>query len=191
VSTRANACRTCSKACWRRPRDLWFQGQQRFHHAFGRIYAPGKCAKTDPDLYPLIGGKRRVPSPDRVATAGWQPCVGNPKTQDLAVQWVLDRYAKEQTTVSVSLSVNDGGANDCMCTLCRKMDIPGAFDDPMNPKLSDRYFRFYNKVIERVLKVEPHAYVAVLGYGPCGTPPLATKIHDRVCVFISTGANPR
>lgn len=162
-----------------------------FHHAFGKIYAPQIYADTDPDLYPLIDGKRLVPDPDHVATAGWQPCVGNPKTQDLAVQWVLDRYAEHPTTASVSLSVNDGGANDCMCELCRAMDIDDAFSDPMNPKLSDRYFRFYNKVTERVLEQQPDAYIAVLGYGPCGVPPEQTRIHDRVCVFISTGANPR
>jgi len=162
-----------------------------FHHAFGRIYAPAKYGKSDPDIYPLIEGKRMVPDPKMVATAGWQPCVGNPKVQDIAVAHVLEQYRRDPSTVSVSLSVNDGGCNDCMCKLCRAMDIKGAFDDPLNPKLSDRYFRFYNKVIERVLKKQPNARIAVLGYGPCGTPPLETKINDRICVFISTGANPR
>jgi hypothetical protein len=162
-----------------------------FHHAFGKIYAPKKYAATDPDLYPLIDGKRRVPDPEHEATAGWQPCVGNPKTQDLAVKWVLDVFAREPTTVSVSLSVNDGGANDCMCERCRAMDIADAFADPLHPQLSDRYFRFYNHVAERVREVEPRAIIAVLGYGPCAVPPRETKIHDAVCVFISTGANPR
>jgi len=34
-----------------------------FHHAFGSIYAPAKYAESDPDIYPLIAGERRVPDP--------------------------------------------------------------------------------------------------------------------------------
>ena len=161
-----------------------------FHHAFGAIYSPKKYAQSDPDVYPLIDGKRLVPSVDSVHTSGWQPCVGNPKVQDIAVRHVLDTFKKNPHTASVSLSVNDGGANDCMCDQCTAMDAKDAFTDPLNPNLSDRYFRFYNKVMERVLEVNPNAYIAVLGYGPCGTPPRETKIHDRIVVFISTGADP-
>lgn len=161
-----------------------------FHHAFGKIYPPSKYAQTDPVIYPLIDGKRYVPDPKAESTSGWQPCVGNPKVQDIAVKYVLEKFANDPSTVSVSLTVNDGAGHDCMCDLCRAMDAKNAYQDPLNPNLSDRYFRFYNLVTERVLKVQPNAYIAVLGYGPTAKPPIETRIHDRVCVFVSTGANP-
>jgi hypothetical protein len=161
-----------------------------FHHAFGSIYSPKKYAETDPDVYPLIEGKRRVPSVESVHTAGWQPCVGNPKVQDIAVKHVLDTFEKNPHMASVSLSVNDGAGNHCTCVRCTSMDATDVFTDPLKPNLSDRYFRFYNKVMKRVLEVNPNAYIAVLGYGPCGRPPHETKIHDRIVVFISTGADP-
>lgn len=159
-----------------------------FHHALGIIFHPTKHGDK-PEVYPLIEGKRYIPPVDHVATAGWQPCVGSPKSLEIAVQHVLDAYAKHPQTVSVSLSVNDGAGNHCECKLCRAMDAKDAFADPLSPNLSDRYFRFYNKVIEQVLKQQPEAYVAVLGYGPCSRPPVETKIHDRVIVFV-TGGDP-
>ena len=161
-----------------------------FHHALGRIFDPKKYGKTDPDVYPLIDGKRYVPSPSQGHyLSGWQPCVGNPRSVDIAVRHVLDTYKRSPRTASVSLSVNDGGGNHCQCKLCRAMDAKDAFKDPMIPKLSDRYFRFYNKVIERVVKAKPDAYVAALGYGACSRPPVETKIHPRVIVFV-TGGDP-
>jgi hypothetical protein len=165
-----------------------------FHHAVGYIFSPAKYGESDPDVYPLIEGKRYIPDwkkPGYVETQGWQPCVGNPRSVEIATKHVLDQFANEPSTVSVSLSVNDGDSNHCMCDLCCAMDARDAFKDPLNPNRSDRYFRFYNTVMERVLEIEPSAYVAVLGYGPTGVLPLETKIHDRICVFISTGANPR
>lgn len=165
-----------------------------FHHAFGRVYPPEKYAASDPDVYPLIDGKRKVPGTGEGAetlTAGWQPCVGNPRAQDIAVAYVLEQYEKAPHLGAISLSVNDGSGQDCQCDLCRAMDIESAFKDPFNPKLSDRYFRFYNAVIERVLVKKPDARVAVLGYGPCAQPPEQTRIHDRIVVYITTGADPR
>ena len=161
-----------------------------FHHAFGGIFAPRKYAKTDPDIYPLIDGKRMVPETEAgapAATQGWQPCVGNPKVEDIAVEHVLETLRRGSQRASVSLSVNDGGGNHCTCDKCRALDAEGAFKDPLRPNLSDRYFRFYNRVIERVLKENPEAYVGVLGYGPCSTPPVATRIHERVIVFAAGG----
>lgn len=162
-----------------------------FHHAFGKIYAPKKYSKTDPDIYPLIDGKRFVPDPNGDhPTSGWQPCVGSKKVQDMAVKHVLDSFKRNPHIASVSLSVNDGDCNHCMCDKCRALDAKDALKDSNAPNFSDRYFRFYNIVMERVLKENPNAYIAVLGYGPCGKPPKETKIHDRVIVFISTGSDP-
>ncbi|MHC4873355.1 MAG: DUF4838 domain-containing protein, partial [Planctomycetota bacterium] len=92
---------------------------------------------------------------------------------------------------SVSLSVNDGDSNHCQCKGCLSMDARNAFRYQNEPNLSDRYFRFYNKVIKRVNKKNPEAQVAVLAYGPTGKPPVETKINNNVIVFITTGYNPR
>ena len=163
----------------------WLAGSFRlqFHHNFFRVFDPKKYA-DQPDLYPFYNGKRNVPDPKvhgrRVS--GWQPCVGNPKARDIAVQYGLDYLAKRPDVKSFSLSVNDGGAGICMCDLCRAMDSKGAFDAGA-PHLTDRFFRFNNAVIERVLRKKPDAYLAVLGYGRCQTLPVETKINPRILVF--------
>ncbi|MHC4873354.1 MAG: DUF4838 domain-containing protein [Planctomycetota bacterium] len=88
---------------------LAHSGRMDFHHAFGRIYHPKKYAATDPDIYPLIDGKRYVPDPNaHHATSGWQPCLSNPKVENMAVDYVLKQYETNPRIASVSLSVNDG-----------------------------------------------------------------------------------
>jgi hypothetical protein len=134
-----------------------------------------------PDLYPFYGGKRNMPAPHG-PTSGWQPCTANPRAVDIAVQYGLDFLEKNPDKVSFSLCANDGDTGDCMCELCRARDSKVAFDFGQ-PFLTDRYTRFDNAVIERVLQKNPRAYVAIVGYNRCKEPPVEVKIHPRTLVF--------
>lgn len=162
----------------------WLAGSLRlgFNHALGGVFPPDTY-KDQPDLYPLVEGKRYIP-PANSLYAGWQPCTGNPKVVEIAARHVLATLEQDPRQVSVSLSVNDGGGNYCTCPLCRAQDSADAFSNPGDyPRLSDRFFRFYNAVAERVVAQKPDAYITVLGYGPLtGTPPHEVKIHPHILV---------
>lgn len=85
--------------------------------------------------------------------------------------------------MSASLAVNDGAGNICTCPLCRAQDAKDAFQPGRRPNLSDRFFRFYNEVMRRVLEKNPSARIGVLAYGPCAEPPKEVKVHRRIMVF--------
>lgn len=155
-----------------------------FHHALGQVFHPHKYKDT-PEVFPLVGGKRYIPviEPGQHALGGWQPCTGNPKSIEIATKHVLDTLEKNPRMATVSLSVNDGAGNICECELCRAQDSKDAFNTGGRPNLSDRFFRFYNAVMERALEKNPDARIAVLGYGAVKTPPTEVKVHPRISVF--------
>jgi hypothetical protein len=173
----------------------WLVGTQRTpcQPNLWRIFDPTKYADQW-DLYPLYGGKRHVPSPKvrSQLAAGWEPCVGNPKAVAIAVRYGLDFLRANPDKLSFSLTLNDGHEGDCMCDLCRVEDSPKACDFG-EPFLTDRYVRFDNAVIERVLESNPKAYVAVVSYGRFKLRPVGVKIHPRTLVFnacTNTNDNP-
>jgi hypothetical protein len=169
----------------------WLAGvvRMQFHPNLNAVFDPAKYGRQ-PGLYPFYGGNRNVPAPDGQVSC-WQPCTGNPKAVDIAVEYGLNFLEKNPDKVSFSLSVNDGETGDCMCGLCRAQDSKVAFDFGQ-PFLTDRFTRFDNAVIERVLQRNPKAYVAVRGYNRCKQPPVEVKIHPRTLVFNVCGnTNPQ
>jgi hypothetical protein len=155
-----------------------------FHHALGHVFHPAKHGDS-PEVYPLIAGKRYIPEVREGAHAlsGWQPCTSSPRSVDIAVEHVVDALKKNPRMLSASLSVNDGAGNTCECPLCRALDPKDVVATGARPSLSDRFFHFYNRVTERVLQKWPEAYVAVLGYGPCKSPPTRDRVNPRILVF--------
>jgi len=154
-----------------------------FHHGMHHAFDPRRYA-DQPDLYPFYEGRRHVPdgSIRRERISRWQPCTSHPKAVDLAAQYGLEHLARRPGILSFSLSVNDGGVGYCMCDGCLAQDSKDAWNHG-NPWLTDRFYRFYNQVIERVLQENPDAYLAVLGYNRVKSPPTEVKIHPRIIVF--------
>lgn len=170
----------------------WLAGSLRmsFHHALGGIFSPEKYG-DQPELYPLVEGKRYVPPKGGVHSAGWQPCTSSPKAVEIATQSVLDSLKNDPARMTASLSVNDGAGNYCTCDACRAQDSKIAFaSTSKRPNLSDRFIRFYNQVIDKAMAVNPNAYIAVLGYGPVKDPPVEVKVHPHTVVFQSGTVNP-
>ena len=164
---------------------LGFGGRMGFHHALGHVFDPRKHGDT-PEVYPLIKGKRYIPKVKpggHALSGGWQPCTGSPKSVEIATRHVVDAFKKSGRHATVSLSVNDGAGNICECDLCRAQDSKDAFKEGQRPDLSDRFFRFYNKVIQEAVKEVPHARIAVLGYGAVRKPPHEVKVDPRIYVF--------
>ncbi len=170
----------------------WLAGSLRmsFHHALGTVFNPEKHGDK-PEIYPLVEGKRWIPPKDGIHTASWQPCTSSPKAVEIATQAVLDALKNDPARMTASLSVNDGAGNYCTCEACRAQDSKIAFAQASKrPNLSDRFFRFYNQVIERAMAVNPDAYIAVLGYGAVKDPPVEVKVHPHTVVFQSAVVNP-
>jgi hypothetical protein len=155
-----------------------------FHHALGHVFDPRKHGDK-PEVFPIVGGKRYMPQlqDGRHYLGGWQPCTSHPKSIEVAVNHVVESFRANPQGVSVSLSVNDGAGNTCECEACRAQDPPDAFQPGKRPNLSDRFFRFYNTVVEKAIEQVPRAQVAVLGYGAVKEPPKAVRVHPKVHVF--------
>ncbi len=155
-----------------------------FHHALGHVFHPNKHGDT-PEVYPLVGGRRYIPEPagGPRALSGWQPCTSNPRSIEIATDYVLETLANNPRLISASLAVNDGAGNECECASCRALDGPDAYAPGRRPNLSDRFFHFYNAVIERALAVNPEANIGVLGYGVVSTPPTQVRVNPRIHVF--------
>ena len=160
---------------------LAWSGRMHWHHNIGSVFHPNKYGKKYPEVYPMLkNGKRFIPD----SYIGWQPCVSNPKSIEIAKEYVLDLLRKDERVLTASLSVNDGiGQGLCMCEGCRKLDPPGATVTGDKAFLTDRFFTFYNKVMEEVLKVNPDASIAVFAYPPVKLPPSRVKVHPNIQVF--------
>ena len=159
----------------------WLGASQRmgFHHALGRVFKPEKYADEFPQVYPLINGERYIPNNPH----GWQPCTTDPKSIEIATEYVLERLEQMPERSTISLSVNDGAGNVCECDECVALD--GAETERVGGRrnLSDRFFTFYNEVAERVTKVKPEAQIGVMSYGAVKQPPQHMRIHPAVQVF--------
>ncbi|HRU05702.1 MAG TPA: DUF4838 domain-containing protein, partial [Candidatus Brocadiia bacterium] len=171
---------------WKSRKWLAGSGRMGFHHALGHVFHPAKWAEKFPEVYPLVGGNRYIPNlkaDGPKALSGWQPCTSNPKSIEIATDYVVEAYTKNPRTASVSLSVNDGAGNVCECASCRALDPPGAMQDGRREALSDRFFAFYNEVARRASAKVPQARIAVLAYGAVRTPPVQVKVDPRIYVF--------
>jgi|GEM_PF-872474 len=151
-------------------------------HFLGRIIVPEKHAKTHPEYFPLVKGKRFVP---RRALMDWTPCLGNPDVQRLCAEHLLRKPCNKDGGDAASLAVNDGGGNMCECELCKALDEPGGVT-PDN--YSNRFFRFYAKVLELARQKDPNVKATILLYhASTSKVPSHVKIHPGI---IGMGTNP-
>ncbi|MDP2989559.1 MAG: DUF4838 domain-containing protein, partial [Kiritimatiellota bacterium] len=144
---------------------------------------------NEPDLFPLIDGKRFVPryGPDKRDPNGWQPCVSNPKVAELMAESIKETFRKNPLQMAESLSVNDG-YGDCGCDKCRAMDAPGA-DVIRRVGLCDRYIKFDNQVADMVAKEFPDRLLGFIAYGSMTDPPQTVKLHRMLAPVLCSCGN--
>ena len=143
----------------------------------------------EPELFPLINGKRFIPRVDERGrvTHGWQPCVSNPRVAELMIEYLLEKFRSEPERIGMNLAVNDG-YGDCTCEACRAMDAPGA--DALNRiGLCDRYVKFDNIVAEAVGEEYPDRMLAFIAYGSMREPPTTVKLHPMLVPVLCVGGN--
>ena len=163
--------------------QAWFLNGNRmgFHHSMNKIYDPRKYADQE-EFYPYYDGMRHVADPNiKKGRAGWQPCLSHPKAVEMAVEFGLNDLKENPDKRTFGCSVNDG-LGYCLCENCLAMDAKDAWNHG-NPWLTDRYIRFYNEVLQKMLRKNPDTRIAFLGYNRVKTPPVEVKGDPRLIVF--------
>lgn len=148
-----------------------------YHHNLYRVFDVTKYGEPYPDLYPILGGRRRIPGPGN--PSGWQPCLTHPKAVDLAIDYAKEYFAKNPDAASISLGINDGGGY-CECPRCM------ALVDATLPSEGQRsvwFFQFANAVAERFDQLFPNKQIGYLLYGQCKLFPPGMRIHPRLVGF--------
>ena len=138
-------------------------------------------------IFPTIDGKKFLPyknpalkKPDDFSS-NWQPCLTNKGTVDEAVKNICDYFDKNPEVMAISLGINDNGGF-CQCDNCRKLggdkrNSTGYLD------YSELYYRWLNKVVERVASNYPDKYFGCLAYRETAAPP-SFKLHKNIVPYL-------
>jgi hypothetical protein len=160
-------------------------------HVLGEIFTPDKYAKTHPEYYALVHGKRAVPGKGYDYKHGGQICTTNPEVIAVTVKWVRDFFDKHPEYDAVHISMNDG-SGFCECDNCRALDSNQVLKEKgidaqetqqpsdRNTSITDRIFTFANAVAREVQKTHPGKYVMNLAYSRYILPPERIEIHPFV-----------
>jgi len=148
-----------------------------YHHNLYRVFDVTRYGKEYPDLYPIQGGKRRIPGP--ALNSGWQPCLTHPKAVDIAVEYAKEHFAKNPDAGSMSLGITDGGGY-CECPRCMALVDPTL---PPEARRSRWFFQFANAVAKRFDELFPDKLIGYLLYGECKQFPEGVPIHPRLIGF--------
>ncbi len=150
----------------------------RFHHNVRRIFTPD-LFDEHPEIFPLWDGERyRPPEND----PNWQPCFGNPKTAEIAVEAARDFFDGNPGALNFSVGMNDGN-RICECGLCQELVAHGrTFRD--KPDYSDLVFTFTNRVAELLEETHPDKYVGCLAYHWAENTP-SFSVHPQVIPYLT------
>jgi len=160
-------------------------------HALGEIFPPEKYAKTHPEYYALIDGKRAVPAEDYDYKHDGQICTTNRDVITVAVEWSRKFFDEHPGYDGVHITMNDGGGF-CECERCQALDSgefvkrPGIDIEEMKNRpakytvITDRIFTFLNHVSEEVQKTHPGKYIVSMAYSRYTQPPKSIRLHPFV-----------
>jgi len=155
-----------------------------FQNYIYKIFPPEKYAKTHPEYYPLINGKRVIPQKGDVY---WWPCIGNKDVQRITAEYIHQFFVEHPNVDSFSLGMDDIYTM-CQDSLCRAMDAHP--DDDKNRHYSDRYYKFINIVAAQVKKTDPGKYIGLLVYDATRQlPQTVPHIEDNVFGYITQNSS--
>lgn len=155
--------------------------RRNFQNNMYRIFPPSQYARTHPEYYPLIDGKRWIPASD--AAAHWWPCISNPEVVRLTVAYANHYFDTHPDQDSFSLGMDDIDQM-CGCDKCRAMD--GQASDYAHRHFSDRYYKFINEVAREVHKTHPDRYIGTLIYSIARPlPKTVDKLEPNVFGFMT------
>ncbi|BBH24618.1 hypothetical protein Back11_59630 [Paenibacillus baekrokdamisoli] len=150
-----------------------------FDHTLWLMFLPGVYLKDHPDYYPHnSNGDPLIPA----YFYGWQPCYSNDATVQVAVDWIDVYFRDHPDASSVSLGVNDNGG------FCEAQPNHPKNPHKLNslglPDMSDIYYSWVNKVVEKVLKKYPDKWFGLLAYQEVYDPP-SFALNERVVPYLT------
>jgi hypothetical protein len=155
--------------------------RRQFQNNLYRVFPPSKYGKTHPEYYPLINGKRWIPSADN--DRYWRPCESNPDVLRLTVEYARKWFDDHPNIDSFSLGMDDI-SHICGCENCRAMDPhPDSYE---KRQFSDRHYKFVNALAREIKTTHPDRYIGALIYWIARElPETVPKLEDNVFGFIT------
>ena len=166
---------------WTRRVGMTVSNVLKMVHNVGYLIDPEIYAKTNPEFFPLIDGKRRIPKktnrPDWKLMY-WEPCYTAPGIAEAAAKSVIEFFRKNPNLYNCSLAVNDNG-NICRCENCAKKNahLPKESE-------SQSYYEWVNKVVAIVKKEYPDHYYGILNYWVTKDMPRNLKLDPAVVPMV-------
>jgi hypothetical protein len=143
--------------------------RRQFQNNVYRVFPPSQYGQTHPEYYPLIGGKRWIPSSD--GDSAWRPCESNPEVQRLVVEHARQWFDAHPDVDSFSVGMDDI-SHLCGCENCRAWDPrPDSYE---KGEFSDRHYKFVNAIAREIGKTHPDRYIGTLIYS------IARKLPETV-----------
>ncbi len=155
--------------------------RRNFQNNMYRVFLQSKYAKTHPEYFPLINGKRWIPSEDSYRY--WYPCIGSPAVQQVTLQYIDNYFKANPDQDSFSLGMDDV-VQMCECPLCRAMDAHP--DDYEKRRFSNRFYTFVNIIARQVKQKHPDKYIGTLVYNIARElPEKVPHIEDNVFGYLT------
>ncbi len=154
--------------------------RRNFQNNLHTIFPPSRYAKTHPEYYPLVDGKRWIPPADY---RYWRPCETNPDVIRITVEAARRHFDRHPESDSFSLGMDDI-SHLCGCPNCRALDAsPDAYE---KRAFSDRHYKFVNTVAREIARSHPGRYIGTLIYAIARQPPeTVERLEDNVFGFIT------
>lgn len=166
---------------WGRQNRLNDFDRIRFHHNLLHLFPPSQFARSNPEFYPLIDGKRYIPKDD--SDEHWQPNFSAPGIVEAAAARIEKYFAENPRATSYSLGINDHpGFDQSPASRARRS---GKKNSLGLEDVSDDYFRWANAVVEKVLLKYPDKWFGFLAYSEIFDPPTAVPVHPRLIPFLT------
>ncbi len=153
-------------------------GRMRFHHNLLHLYPVSKYAKTRPDFYPTLNGKRYAPKGN--SDYHWQPNLAAKGIVEEGVKNICEFFEKHPDAESYSLGMNDSHAWDDSVTKAEeaKRNSISQID------LSDYFFDWANKIAAGVLAKYPDKWFGCLAYNEVTDPPAHVGLNSRILPYV-------
>ena len=153
-------------------------GRMSFHHNLLHLYPASKYAKSHPEFYPLVNGKRYLP--DKDSNYHWQPDLHAEGIVEEGVKNINEFFDKRPGTESYSLGMNDTRAWDdsVMKAEDATRNSIGRID------LSDYFFGWANQIAEGVLAKHPDKWFGCLAYNEVTDPPKKVGLNPRILPYV-------
>lgn len=121
-------------------------------------------------------------------------CVSNRELIEHIAGECIERFKRDPTSDTVSISPNDdGGGTICFCEKCEAMDATDGRmvttygpDGPIpHVSLTDRYVKFFSAIAEIVSEEFPDHYLCACAYHEHSLPPVHAKLHPNVIIGLT------